>query len=105
MKTLTTETVNAIEAFVIHCQKVVDADQARMGYPWKTTLLIDPGSRYVKIIRESHGSHSVHGFIDTTNGDILKAATWKAPAKHARGNINDPATWTCAGPYGMAYLR
>lgn len=30
----------------------------------------------------------IHTFIDQSNGDILKAATWKAPAKNGvRGNI------------------
>ena len=104
MKNLTAETVAAVEAFVRHCQKVVDDNNARMAFPWKTTLTIDPGSRYVKIVKTDSQS-SVYGFIDVTNGDILKAATWKAPAKIARGNVNNPATWNCAGPYGMAYLR
>jgi len=35
-------------------------------------------------------------------GDLLKPATWKAPAKHARGNIIDgTAKW---GEYGPSYL-
>jgi hypothetical protein len=29
----------------------------------------------------------VYCFVDKSNGDILRAATWKAPAKIARGNI------------------
>ena len=39
--------------------------------------------RYTKIIRGG----SVHCFVDNTNGNVLKAASWNAPAKHARGNI------------------
>ena len=35
----------------------------------------------------SDGQCSVYCFIDLSNGDILKAAGWKAPAKGARGNI------------------
>jgi len=41
-----------------------------------------------------------------TNGDIRKPASWKAPAKHARGNITDEKEgmgWM--GPYGPAYLK
>jgi hypothetical protein len=52
------------------------------------------------------------GFIDLTNGDILKADGWKAPAKHARGNIrvgNAENLWNGAftGHSGLfvAYLR
>ena len=35
-------------------------------------------------------------------GDLLKAATWKAPAKHARGNIIDGTARY--GVYGPEYL-
>lgn len=48
------------------------------------------GKRYAKIIeRETFGScqKSVYCFVDRSNGDILKAATWKAPAKGKRGSI------------------
>jgi hypothetical protein len=40
-----------------------------------------------------------------TYGDILKAASWKAPAKHARGNVFD-GNWGIGsvGVYGPAYL-
>ena len=58
-----------------------------------------PGSKYLKIVKE----HSVWGFINLKNknfkeGDILKAAGWKAPALNkARGNIfndNYEISWT-----------
>lgn len=57
---------------------------------------VEPGARYVKIVRVEQpnksctvksSSRGVHSFIDRRNGDILKAASWKAPAKHPRGNI------------------
>ena len=60
------------------------------------------GRRYMKVVREG----SVHCFVDTTTGDVLKAASWSAPAKHARGNIFDEKNglgWM--GEYGPAYLR
>ena len=53
-----------------------------------------PGSKYIKIVTNSHGSRSAHSFVcakDTNffkKGDILKANSWKAPATNfARGNI------------------
>ena len=58
-----------------------------------------PGRKYLKIVKAS----SVWGFINLTNknfkeGDILKAAGWKAPALNkARGNIfndNYEISWT-----------
>jgi hypothetical protein len=38
-------------------------------------------------------------------GDIHMPATYKAPAKTARGTILDESTWGCAGRHGIAYLR
>ena len=95
-----------IDEFVAHCQKVVLDNEKRMGWSLEPTKIRihTVGKRYVKLSRESP-QVSVHAFIDLTNGDILMPATWKAPAKHARGNVTDKKTWTCAGPYGMAYLR
>ena len=43
------------------------------------------GNRYAKINRGG----SVHVFVDLDNGDVLKAASYRAPAKGARGNIYD----------------
>lgn len=55
-----------------------------------------PGSKYIKIVHKSGTSRSVHSFICIRNmgkfkqGDILKAASWAAPARNfARGNILD----------------
>ena len=43
--------------------------------------------KYTKIIRTTHGSDSVHAFVDNSNLDILKAAAWNLPAKGARYNL------------------
>ena len=60
------------------------------------------GKRYIKVFRED----SVHCFVDKTNGNILKAASWKAPAKHARGNIHEYDNGAhCMSAYGTIYLR
>jgi len=58
------------------------------------------GRKFVKITRGS----SVYAFIDISNGDILKPASWRAPAKHARGNIfnDDPLVGTDI--YGPRYI-
>ena len=49
---------------------------------------IDEGQRYIKIWHTWNGTgKSVHAFVDKRNGDLLKAAGWKAPAKGARGNV------------------
>lgn len=41
------------------------------------------GKKYYKIVREG----SAMAFVDKESGNIYKAATWSAPAKHARGNV------------------
>ena len=48
-----------------------------------------PGKRYVRIVMSARGSRSVHAFYDIKNGDVLKAAGWKAPAKIVRFNLLD----------------
>jgi|APSaa5957512493_1039668.scaffolds.fasta_scaffold13789_1 hypothetical protein len=62
---------------------------------------IDWGRKYAKIVNGS----SVYCFVDRTNGNILKSASWKAPAKGARGNIYADDPLKGLGPYGAAYLR
>ena len=56
----------------------------------------DKGRKFLKVIKSSWGSRSVHGFICVVAhdkfqfGDILKAASWAQPAKNfARGNVLD----------------
>lgn len=50
------------------------------------------GGRYVRLVSTTitGGQRSCFGFVDTTNGDVLKSASWKRPAKNfARGSIYD----------------
>ena len=72
-------------------------------------LTFKKGKKYVKIIRTQKGnptSASVFAFIDTTNGNILKPASYNAPAKHPRGNIYDRFNGLAQiTPYGPQYLR
>jgi hypothetical protein len=74
-------------------------------------------SKWCRINRLEHGqTTSVYCFValqdNTTKalghvvaGDIHKAATYKAPAKHARGNVFDEDFAKHLTPYGAEYLR
>lgn len=71
-------------------------------------IVLEVGSKYLRLWNGT----SCWGFIARKDGmlkgnpikcgDLLKPASWKAPAKHARGNIIDgTAKW---GVYGPEYL-
>ena len=56
--------------------------------PYK--FYIESGRKYHKIIMETNGnSRSVHAFVEKKFGNVYKAASWKAPAKHIRFNLLD----------------
>jgi hypothetical protein len=71
-------------------------------------LTIEIGNKFIRLWQGT----SCWGFISRVDGDLkgspikkgdlLKAATWKAPAKHARGNIIDGTARY--GVYGPEYL-
>ena len=70
-------------------------------------LTVKFGQKYAQVWT----GHTIWAFIALTDapakvqvvGDLLKPASWRAPAKHSRGNI---LTGTAAyGPYGPTYLK
>ena len=72
-------------------------------------LIVEIGTKFIRLWQGS----SCWGFISRVDGDLkgapikkgdlLKAATWKAPAKHARGNIIDGTAQY--GEYGPSYIK
>jgi len=73
-------------------------------------LDISRGRRYIRVFtycpKNKRSQQLVFAFIDKTNGDILKAASWKQPAKTARGNIfNSDDGLDCVVSYGIKYLK
>lgn len=97
-----------MDAFIKALQEKNDARMAA-SYPNLTPPKYEANwmKRYIRIETvEAHGGRSAFCFIDPSNGDILKSASWKAPAKHARGNIHTPTHGVeHLGPYGAQYLR
>jgi hypothetical protein len=95
-----------LEKFLYGAQHIVDENYKGSVLQYK--LVAREGKKFIKVCSEQIGSRgsSAWCFIDKTNGDVLKAASWAAPAKHARGNIFDSSNGLASvGPYGPAYLR
>ena len=94
------------EKSVWECGEDGASIKENMYYEFATTIGIKKGSKYIKIM----GRSGVWGFVVNTKndkkfkyGDLLKAASWKAPARNfIRGNViedtlddlrSGPITW------------
>jgi hypothetical protein len=97
-----------------HVQKFISKLNKEFGDRY--VFNADFGNNYARIVYSSNISgttmgDSAWGFVALkTNprkgyqeGDLLKSASWKAPAKHARGNIIDGTARY--GKYGPEYLK
>ena len=63
--------------------------------------VIDWGRKFAKVVNGT----GVYCFVDRANGDILKAASLKGPAKRARGSIYATDPLAGVGAYGTLYLK
>jgi hypothetical protein len=73
----------------------------------KNSYVAEKGSKYIRIVAVGHSQRFSYCFLDA-EGNIYKSASWKAPAKHIRGNILNDANYSIGkalGPYGAAYMR
>ncbi len=106
----------ALEDFRAYAEGVKRTHFADSGYTFAvpTLEITKGGKKYIKLIAgendpvtgEPRPGGSVHSFVEVATGDIFKAASMKAPAKHARGNIyrgNGAEALTDVG--GIRYLR
>lgn len=95
---------DALQSFL----KLLDERWAQYAKQANLTLLptplftVDKGRKYDKIV-QIDSSRSVHSFIEKSTGNIFKAASWNAPAKHARGNIYNNPEQALNG-YNVRYL-
>ena len=108
----------AFEAWLASCGMML-MDYQQKNYPRlpAKSLEAEWGTRYVRIVdverntgadkeTRPYNRRAAWAFVDRTTGDVLKPASFKTPAKHARGNILDPQNGMGSmGPYGPAYLR
>ncbi len=99
--TLSMDFDTAFATWLTSAQAIVD-EHMSTKFPTlaREVLTTTQGKRYIKVVKRG----SVFCFVDKTDGNVYKAASWKAPALHARGNIFTPEKGTGTGPYGALYL-
>lgn len=73
------------------CNRLFDMHTASMvgtNIPdYYAPFSIEKGKKYARIVKHAYGSRSVYCFVDLDTGDVLKAASWKSPAKGKRASI------------------
>jgi hypothetical protein len=87
----------ALENFRATAEAVVREHFVRNDYTFAkpNVVILSRGRKYVKLARtesdpetgENRGQTMVHCFVEIETGSIFKPASYKAPAKHARGCI------------------
>jgi len=109
-------------AWMAACQELVDT-QLRAGSPdyyadreHTHVLSAEAGGKFIRIVSFNGSQRSSWAFVareDTTSkalgmvkrGDVHKCASWKAPAKHARGSILNGGTGGVTQWTGPSYIR
>jgi hypothetical protein len=111
----------ALTNFITKLQEQVDNHyQTRFPTLVASVLTVEPGSKFARVVITSDGGkgqRSVHCFVAMQDGqskalgsykrgDIMRAASWKQPAKHSRGSIFAD-NWNGYGVtvYGGVYRR
>lgn len=79
--------------------KYADDDSEYFG-----PVKIQRGQKNIKIITGGKNTTSVYCFVEIATGNILKAASYKAPAKGDRGNIFKPETYVNKGLDNASWL-
>ncbi len=115
MRTTNQKAIDYLEANPIVKNFIKELNEFRKNYYEKANmpnqyseLTVEIGNKFIRLWQGT----GCWGFISRVDGDLkgspikkgdlLKAATWKAPAKHARGNIIDGSARY--GVYGPEYL-
>ena len=86
---------DAMDNLLVKIQEDYNKWGSRSGINKKMDLSLKPGRKFIKVVHDN----SVWGFVSLVDGehkgapikvgDIMKAATWRAAAKHSRGSIFD----------------
>ena len=95
----------ALSAFVVAAQEKVNDSYKNYTNLTPPTLTTEFGSKNVKVVVNGQNQRSVFCFVRREDGAVLKAAGWKAPAKHVRGSIYVNNGRDAVTAYGANYLR
>lgn len=85
-----------ITTFLLKLTQRLNEYKTRMGLTYFREFKVNTttGPKYTKVlgVEVDHDgkekTRNIIAFIDNQTGDIFKPASFKAPAKHARGNVN-----------------
>ena len=86
---------DAMDTLLVKIQENYDERYMGSNVEKKLDLELRPGRKFIKVVEGSRvwgfiaKVDGVHKGLPMLKGDILKAATWRAPAKHSRGSIFD----------------
>ena len=86
---------DAMDNLLVKIQENFDKWGNRGGIDKQLELYLKPGRKFIKVVEGTRvwgfvaKVDGVHKGLPMLKGDILKAATWRAPAKHSRGSIFD----------------
>lgn len=102
----------ALESFRTVSEEILLKHFADSGFTFAVPgVEIGNGRKYIKVWRTETRDgqttrNSIHAFVEVATGDILKPASCKAPAKHARGNIYDDGGRASMNAHGFVkYMR
>ena len=84
-------------------QEFIDALNAKFNGIGYMFLVERPGVKYTRIVQTAQAHRSVFCFVDA-EGNIYKAAGWKAPAKGVRSTLATVRIET-VDPYGSWLYR
>ena len=85
----------AMDNLLVKIQENYDERYMGSSVEKKLDLTLRPGRKFIKVVEGSRvwgfiaKVDGVHKGLPMLKGDILKAATWNAPAKNSRGSIFD----------------
>ena len=121
---MTTTSITCTESEIMHkivwfCEQVSNGMDAHwkiqnFTHSMSPKLLVESeGKKFVKLgvfkktkSTDTFSCDGVYCFINKSNGDVLKAASYKAPAPNGvRGNLFDANILSKVDVYGVCYVR